>query len=272
MATLQDNINTLKGIGEKRAFAFARLGVCTLYDLLSFFPRRYEDRSVIVPIAEAADGIPCCISAVVADEPRLSRIRRGMDLVKFRVFDSSGAADITYFNQNWMKNNICRGEEYIFYGKIETKGRRRSMANPVFEKAGAQGGVTGSIIPVYRLSRGLTQKNVLQSVKAGLEACSGQLPEPIPEDILTRLELADVKTAYENVHFPTDFRLLQGQERGWFLKSFSFSPAPCSAEGQIMRKRRGFGIKCRGWNASMTLCPFPPRVPSRGPSLMRWRI
>ena len=131
-----------------------------------------------------------------------------MDLVKFRVFDSSGAADITYFNQNWMKNNICRGEEYIFYGKIETKGRRRSMTNPVFEKTGAQGGLTGSIIPVYRLSRGLTQKNVLLSVKAGLEACSSQLPEPIPEDILTRLELADVKTAYENVHFPTDFQAL----------------------------------------------------------------
>ena len=123
MATLQDSISTIRGIGEKRALAFRKLGVNTLYDLLSAFPARYEDRSVIVPIAEAADGIPCCISAVVADEPRLSRIRRGMELVKFRVFDSSGAADITYFNQSWMKNNICRGEEYIFYGRIESKGR-----------------------------------------------------------------------------------------------------------------------------------------------------
>ena len=213
MATLHDNINTIKGIGEKRALAFARLGVYTLYDLLSFFPRRYEDRSVIVPITEAADGIPCCISAVVADEPRLSRIRRGMELVKFRVFDSSGTADITYFNQSWMKNNICRGEEYIFYGKVDTRGQRRSMTNPVFEKAGNRGGVTGNIVPVYRLSRALTQKNVLQSVKAGLEACSGQLPEPIPEEILTRLGLADVKYAYENVHFPTDFQALARARR-----------------------------------------------------------
>ena len=82
MATLQDSISTIRGIGEKRALAFSKLGVNTLYDLLSAFPTRYEDRSVIVPIAEAADGIPCCISAVVADEPRLSRIRRGMELVK----------------------------------------------------------------------------------------------------------------------------------------------------------------------------------------------
>mgnify|MGYP002624613824 CR=1 FL=1 len=100
MATLKDNINTIKGIGEKRAQAFARLGVFTLYDLLCFFPRRYEDRSVIVPIAEAVDGYAVCISAVVADDPRLSRIRRGMELVKFRVFDASGAADITYFREN----------------------------------------------------------------------------------------------------------------------------------------------------------------------------
>ena len=205
MATLQDSISTIRGIGEKRALAFSKLGVNTLYDLLSAFPARYEDRSVIVPIAEAADGIPCCISAVVADEPRLSRIRRGMELVKFRVFDSSGAADITYFNQSWMKNNICRGEEYIFYGRIESKGRYRSMTNPVYEKAGTQSGVTGSIVPIYRLSRGLTQKNVLQSVKAGLEACAGQLQDPIPEEILARLGLTGIRDAYENVHFPTDF-------------------------------------------------------------------
>ena len=213
MATLQDSISTIRGIGEKRALAFSKLGVNTLYDLLSAFPARYEDRSVIVPIAEAADGIPCCISAVVADEPRLSRIRRGMELVKFRVFDNSGAADITYFNQSWMKNNICRGEEYIFYGRIESKGRYRSMTNPVYEKAGTQSGVTGSIVPIYRLSRGLTQKNVLQSVKAGLEACAGQLQDPIPEEILVRLGLTGIRDAYENVHFPTDFQALARARR-----------------------------------------------------------
>mgnify|MGYP002852220269 CR=1 FL=1 len=208
MATLKDNINTIKGIGEKRAQAFARLGVFTLYDLLCFFPRRYEDRSVIVPIAEAVDGYAVCILAVVADDPRLSRIRRGMELVKFRVFDASGAADITYFNQSWMKNNIHRGEEYIFYGKIDRKGRHCSMTNPVFEKAGAQSGSTGRILPIYRLCRGLTQKNVLQSVRIGLDSCAGQLSEPIPKEIRDRLTLPDAQFAYENIHFPSGFPAL----------------------------------------------------------------
>ena len=258
MATLQDNIDTIKGIGEKRALAFARLGVYTLYDLLSFFPRRYEDRSVIVPIAEAADGIPCCISAVVADEPRLSRIRRGMELVKFRVFDSSGAVDITYFNQNWMKNNICRGEEYIFYGKIEVKGRHRSMTNPVFEKAGVQGDVTGSIIPVYRLSRGLTQKNVLQSVKAGLEACSGQLPEPIPKDILTRLDLADVKNAYENVHFPTDFQALARARKRLVFEELFLLACAMQCRRAYHTEKKGLRFKMPEMKRFYDSLPFSP--------------
>ena len=135
MALLQDNIKTIKGIGEKKAQAFAKLGVVTLYDLLSFFPRRYEDRSLVVPIAGAEDGANVCISAVVADEPRLARIRRGMELVKFKVFDDSGMLEVTYFNQSWMKNNISRGEEYVFYGKAEGSLLKKQMSNPSFGTA-----------------------------------------------------------------------------------------------------------------------------------------
>ena len=213
MALLQDNIKTIKGIGEKKAQAFAKLGVVTLYDLLSFFPRRYEDRSQIVPIAGAEDGANVCISAVVADEPRLARIRRGMELVKFKVFDDSGMLEVTYFNQSWMKNNISRGEEYVFYGRMECKGQRRTMANPVYEKADAPRGVTGRIMPVYPMSRGLTQKVIAQSVRSGLDACVQQLPEPIPAELMRRLKLADAAYAYENVHFPADFEALRQARR-----------------------------------------------------------
>ena len=213
MALLQDNIKTIKGIGEKKAQAFAKLGVVTLYDLLSFFPRRYEDRSLVVPIAGAEDGANVCISAVVADEPRLTRIRRGMELVKFKVFDDSGMLEVTYFNQSWMKNNISRGEEYVFYGRMECKGQRRTMANPVYEKADAPRGVTGRIMPGYPMSRGLTQKVIAQSVRSGLDACVQQLPEPIPAELMRRLKLADAAYAYENVHFPADFEALRQARR-----------------------------------------------------------
>ena len=95
MLTLNSPLTVISGIGEKRAKAFKKLGVSTLYDLLSFFPRRYEDRSKIKPISLCGDGETVCISVIAADEPRLVRIRHGMELVKFSVADESGIADIT---------------------------------------------------------------------------------------------------------------------------------------------------------------------------------
>ena len=211
--TLNSPVTAVRGIGEKRAKLFEKLGVTTLYDLLSFFPRRYEDRSQTKLIALCTDGETACISVIAADEPRLVRVRRGMELVKFRVADESGVADITYFNQNWMKNNIVRGGEYIFYGKMEVKGKHRSMANPTYEPIAREGTVTGHIVPVYKLCRGLTQNSVLQSVRAGLDSCAEILPETIPERFLRSRQLARIQYAYENIHFPADFHALELSRR-----------------------------------------------------------
>ena len=211
--TLNSPVTAVRGIGDKRAKAFEKLGIRSLYDLLSFFPRRYEDRSQTKQIALCADGETACISVIAADEPRLVRVRRGMELVKFRVADESGVADITYFNQNWMKNNIVRGGEYIFYGKMEVNGKHRSMANPTYEPIAREGTVTGHIVPVYKLCRGLTQNNVLQSVRAGLDSCAQILPETIPERFLRSRQLARIHYAYENIHFPADFHALELSRR-----------------------------------------------------------
>ena len=64
---------------------------------------------------------------MAADSPRLTRVRRGLELVKFRAVDDSGAVDITYFNQSYIKDQIVKGESYVFYGKIEFNGGRRAM-------------------------------------------------------------------------------------------------------------------------------------------------
>ena len=95
MADLTTNVRYIKGIGEKKAQALNKLGVFSLYDLISYFPRRYEDRSAVRRIADTVADEPVCILATVADTPRLARIRRGMELVKFRAVDDSGSVDIT---------------------------------------------------------------------------------------------------------------------------------------------------------------------------------
>ena len=209
MLDLNTDIRKLKGIGEKKALAFNKLGVFTLYDLVSFFPRKYEDRSVYKPIALAQDGESVCVNVLIADSPRLSRVRRGLDLVKFKAVDDSGIVDVTYFNQSYMKDNLHRGDSVVLFGKMEVHGSRRSMTNPVYEREGMENRITGRIIPIYRLSAGLGQRVVMQTVRQGLDACGETLPETLPESVRERCQLVQARYAYENIHFPADFGALE---------------------------------------------------------------
>ena len=209
MAYLDTDVRYCKGIGEKKAQLLNKLGVFTVHDLVSYFPRKYEDRSQFKPIALTCDGEVACIKALVADTPRLMRIRRGMELVKFRVVDESGSVDITYFNQPYMKDAVHRGGCYNFYGKVIFAGSKRTMSNPVHEPEDAPCGVTGRIIPLYRLTTGLSQKLVMNAVRQALDACGDELPEVLPESLRKKYRLAQVGYAYENIHFPTDFEALE---------------------------------------------------------------
>ena len=209
MADLNTDVRYIKGIGDKKAQALNKLGVFSLYDLISYFPRKYEDRSRYCHIALTTPDEPVCIRAIVADTPRLVRIRRGMELVKFRAVDESGSVDITYFNQNYVKDQFQLGESYIFFGKIEIKGSHRSMVNPVHEKEGTENGITGRIIPVYRICSGLNQRSMLQAVRQGLDTCAGLVPDVLPENVRRRCRLVQARYAYENIHFPPDMEALE---------------------------------------------------------------
>ena len=236
MADLNTDVRYLQGIGEKKAQALNKLGVFTLYDLVSYFPHRYEDRSEYKPIALVQNGETVCIQALVADTPRLTRIRRGLDLVKFKAVDDSGIVDITYFNQPYVKDNLHRGDSYVFYGKMEVKGSRRAMTNPVYEKEGVENGVTGRIIPVYRLSAGLNQRLLMQSIRQGLIACGDQLPELLPEPVRERAHLVQARYAYENIHFPADFGTLElARRRLIFEELFVLACALGKMRGERVR-------------------------------------
>ncbi len=209
MAELNTDVRYIKGIGEKKAQVLYKLGVFSLRDLVSFFPRKYEDRSAVKPIALTCDGESVCVEALVAETPRLTRVRRGLDLVKLRAVDDSGVLDITFFNQPYAKDNLRRGESYVFFGKVEANGARRSMINPAYEKAEGERHVTGRIIPVYRVAAGLSQRLLMQAVRQGLDLCLDELPDVLPHAVRERCALAQTAYAYENIHFPADFEALE---------------------------------------------------------------
>ena len=258
MSDLNTDVRYIKGIGEKKAQALNKLGVFSLRDLVSFFPRKYEDRSEIKPISLTCEGESVCVEAMVADTPRLSRVRRGLDLVKLRAVDDSGVLDITYFNQPYAKDNLHRGESYIFYGRIEASGPRRSMVNPVAEKADGERKVTGRIVPVYRVAQGLSQRLMQQAVRQGLDACLDELPDILPHAVRERNQLAQTAYAFENIHFPRDFEALElARRRLIFEELFVLACALGRMRGERSRES-GIRMEPRDMERFWGAIPFSP--------------
>lgn len=258
MNDLNKDVRYIKGIGEKKAQALNKLGVFSLRDLVSFFPRKYEDRSTVKPIALTLDGESVCIEAMVADSPRLTRIRRGLDIVKLRAVDDSGAVDITFFNQPYAKDNLHRGESYIFFGRIEFKTGRRALVNPIYEKAESKGSVTGRIVPVYRTVAGLNQKLLQQSVRQGLDACLEQMPDVLPKSVRESCQLAQTAYAYENIHFPADFDALAlARRRIVFEELFILACALGRMRGERVSEQ-GIKMERRNIGEFFSSLPFAP--------------
>ncbi len=258
MAQLNEDIRSIKGIGEKKAQAFQRLGVFSLLDLISFFPRKYEDRSQVRPIAGTCAGESVCVEAMVADTPRLARIRKGLEIVRLQAVDDTGVLDIAYFNQPYAKDSLKRGETYVFYGKIEVSGNRRSMVNPTAEKADGVRKITGRIVPIYRVTAGLSQKVIMQSVRQGLDACRDALPEVLPQPVRDACGLAAGSEAYESIHFPGSFEALErARQRFVFEELFILACALGRMRGERTRDA-GIGMKGEDLTPFWSVLPFTP--------------
>ena len=135
VADLNTDIRFIKGVGETRAKALEKLHIRTLGDLISYYPRRWEDRTKLFPIRDLPEGEYACCRAMLAQEPTAHRISGGQTVVKVRAVDEGGVLDITFFHQEYRKNALHPGETYIFYGKVEGGGVRRRMVNPLLEIA-----------------------------------------------------------------------------------------------------------------------------------------
>jgi ATP-dependent DNA helicase RecG len=206
---LDTGIRYIKGVGEARERSMARLGIQTVRDLIGYFPRAYEDRTLFREISGLTIGETACVRAMAATAPRHTFIRKGLDTVKFRAVDETGTLYITFFNQVFIKDTIKQGETYVFFGKIDGTPLAPSMVNPLFERESAMGELTGKIMPVYGLTAGLSQKAVKNAVCAALDLCGDELPDVLPEKVVRHYELCRARFAYENIHFPDDFRALE---------------------------------------------------------------
>ena len=258
MMKASDSVQYMKGVGKSRVGALERLGLRTAGDVLAYFPRAYEDRRVIYPIMEAPLDTPVCVRAMAASMPTATFVRKGMDLVKLRAVDETGAVDITWFNQSYLKNTLERGVTYIFYGRLSENGRRRTMTNPLFESEERQGVITGRILPVYRLTKGVTQKLMMSLTRQALDACGDEIPDILPPAVCAKYRLAQARFAYENIHFPRDEQALdQARQRLVFEELYVLSAA--LEQMRSMRRRSpGLPFTPRPMDEFWAALPFSP--------------
>ena len=254
MADLTTDVRYIKGVGEQRAKALGKLNIRTLGDLISYFPRAYDDRRTVKKIRDLEEGESACVEALVAAPPTLSRIRKGLELVKARAVDETGALELTFFNQPYWRDSLKAGETYTFFGKAEVSGRRRSMANPLVEREGSRL-MTGRIMPVYPLTAGVSQLTLVKAVSQGLEACRELLPDPLPDQVRRDHQLCRIGYAYSQIHFPDSEEALAIARRRLVFEELFFL-----AIGLKRLRRRRDGFACRPY-ACTDLAPFYAALP-----------
>ena len=223
MAKLSDPITMLKGVGEVRAKQLAQLNIFTLRDLICHFPRGYEDRTKLVPIEKLEPDVPACFRAMVMNTPRTSHIRKGLDLTKVQLADTTGRLNVTFFNNRFAAQQLEYGREYIFYGAVSGDFIGYSMTNPVFEAPESQPVTTRRILPIYPLTAGLTNAALLRLVQQALAVCD--LPEEIlPVEVREKYGILPAERAYFAIHEPNSMAEAElAKKRMIFEEFFVFS-------------------------------------------------
>ena len=223
MARLSDPITLLRGIGPTKAKQFAALNIFTLRDLICHFPRGYEDRTRLVPIEKLQPDVPACFRAMVMNTPRTSHIRKGLDLTKVQVADSSARLNLTFFNNKYVVDQLQYGKEYIFYGAVSGDFIGYNMTNPVFEPLDAPPVTTRRILPVYPLTAGLSNAAMLKAVRQALAICDA--PEEIlPEEVRRKYGILGADRAYRAIHEPNSMAEAEmAKKRLIFEEFFVFS-------------------------------------------------
>ena len=202
---LQTDIRYLKGVGESRAALYQKLGIETVEDLLYHIPRRYIDLTRPTPLAAAVPGQKCAVRALLAAKGREQRIRRGLSLFKLTAVDGPVTLHITFFNAKYTVEALREGEEYIFYGTVTGGFYSRQMDSPqVFRPEEA-----GTLLPVYSLTQGLSNKMVSRQVTEALNRVE-QLPDPLEGSGLPQqYGLLSYSQALHAVHFPPDWQAIE---------------------------------------------------------------
>ena len=208
---LREEITTIKGIGDKTAACFAKLGIHNVGELINTFPRDYIFYGEPVDIKDTKIGVRNVVCGMVYSYVDVKRVR-SLKIVTMTVKDSSGTLKITWFNQPYLKNLFHKGETYIFVGEIKIKNNMRVMEHPEYYKPREYESMRQELQPVYPLTKGLSNKTFQKAVRSARSAYLN-LKDYIPVEIRNENNLMELTESYENIHFPMNEEILKNAIR-----------------------------------------------------------
>ena len=241
MLELKKEVQYIKGVGPNRAVLLNKLGIYTLEDLITYYPRDYEDRGKPKNIAELIDGEEALVHAMVVSKMSERRIRKNMSIQNLIVRDETGTCVITWFNQSYLKNKFVLGKKYKFYGKVSKRQGKIEMSNPVFEEEEKDKN-TGKIIPLYPLTFKLTQNAIRGIIENGLKMVNDEklLEETLPDYLLDEYKLDGIYDAINKIHFPKDCKEFEKErKRLVFEELLSLQIALISLKNKYTKDEKG---------------------------------
>ena len=217
----QEPVTSLKGIGEKTAGLFARLGVCTVEDLLHDYPRAYDAYEEPVPVGKLQENTTAAVAGQLLKAPSVRRFKN-IQVIVATVKDMTGSLQLTWYNMPYLRNTLQMGQFLVFRGRAVKKGGRLTMEQPEIFTPEAYEAVRDSMQPIYGQTKGLGNKAIVRAVAQALE--QRQLErEYLPPSLREKYELAEYNYAIEHIHFPSSRQeLLFARKRLVFDEFFFF--------------------------------------------------
>jgi len=236
-------VQYVRGVGPARAEELARLGVRTVRDLLLHLPRRYEDRTVILPLAALHPGEPATVRATIKKVEKVRTPRRKMEIVRALLDDGTASAWAVWFNQPHLMKLLRPGLRVFLTGKVEREFGSLHLQSPeieVLEEGEEETIHAGRIVPIYPLTGRLSQRQMRSIQRRVVEEWARAMPEVLPRKVRERLGLMPVSQAWRAIHFPSSLREQEEARRRLAFEELFLLQVAIALERRGLRQERGY--------------------------------
>lgn len=218
----QQNITAVKGIGEKTAKLFQKIGVETVEELLHYYPRAYDEFKEPQPISELKEDTIAAVGGILAKTADVVRYGTRLQVTTAGLRDSGGTLALAWYNMPYLRGTLKAGERFIFRGRVVKKRGRLTMEQPEIYRPEQYAKVVSSMQPVYGQTKGLGNKTIAKAVTEALTMRQMER-EYLPAGLREKYGLAEINYALEHIHFPANREeLMFSRKRLVFDEFFMF--------------------------------------------------